>query len=118
MQYEEVLGILAKHSITSIPKYRADISVILYVAHDMLLSLIPDVRSLFHPNPAHVASRSIHQKCLTLLLAQVMMGPIKNFERYIEALNNPDEEEHRMPKRLEPIKKVIVYINIISVVEF
>ena len=81
--------------------------MILYVAHDMLLSLIPDVRSLFHPNPAHVASRSIHQKCLTLLLAQVMMGPIKNFERYIEALNNPDEEEHRMPKRLEPIKKVI-----------
>ena len=80
--------------------------MILYVAHDMLLSLIPDVRSLFHPNPAHVASRSIHQKCLTLLLAQVMMGPIKNFERYIEALNNPDEEEHRMPKRLEPIKKV------------
>ena len=37
-----------------------------------------------------------------------MMGPIKNFERYIEALMNPpDEEEHRMPKRLEPIKKVI-----------
>lgn len=63
-------------------QYRADISVILYVCHDMLLSLIPDVRSLFHPNPKHVASRSVHQKCLTLLLALMTVGcPIKVFER-------------------------------------
>ena len=46
-----------KPSAKRLPQFRADISVILYVAHDMLLSLIPDVKSLFHPNPAHVASR-------------------------------------------------------------
>ena len=73
-----------------------------------MYELLFDLRSLFHPNPAHVASRSIHQKCLTLLIAQTVVGgPIKNFERYIEALNSPEEEPHRMPKRLEPIQKVI-----------
>ena len=39
-----------KPSAKRLPQFRADISVILYVAHDMLLSLIPDVKSLFHPN--------------------------------------------------------------------
>ena len=69
-------------------------------------SLIPDVRCLFHPNPSHVASRSVHQKCLTLLLAQTIIGsPMKNFERYIESLTTPDESQ-MMPKRLEPIQKV------------
>ena len=75
-----------KPSTKRLTQYRADISVILYVAHDMLLSLIPDLNTLFHPDPRNIAARSIHQKCLTLILAQTMIGsPMKNLERYFES---------------------------------
>ena len=95
-----------KPSARRLSQYRADISVILYVAHDMLLSLISDVRTLLHPNPVHVPARSIHQKCLTLLIAQMMVGsPIKNFERYIESITSSDEPQGG-PRKLEPMQKV------------
>ena len=85
-------------------QYRADISVILFVCHDMLLSLIKDLHSLFHPNPRNVPARSIQQKCQALLIAQIIVGcPIKNVERYIDSLNSTDEDQG--PKKLEPLKK-------------
>lgn len=97
-----------KPSKVRVAQYRADISVILYVCHDMLLSLLPDLRSLFHPDPRNVAARSVHQKCLVLMVAQVMVGcPIKSMERYVESLS-----EEGPPKRLEPLHKVMSQVSI------
>ena len=80
--------------------------MILYVAHDMLLSLITDLNTLFHPDPRNISARSIHQKCLTLLLAQVMIGaPMKNMDRYVEAQVAP-QDNPGVPARLEPMQKV------------
>ena len=96
-----------KPSNRRLAQFRADISVILYVAHDMLLSLIPDLNTLFHPDPRNISARSIHQKCLTLLLAQVMIGaPMKNMDRYVEAQVAP-QDNPGVPARLEPMQKVI-----------
>ena len=93
-----------KPSNKRMPQYRADICVILFVAHDMLLSLIPDLHSLFHPNPRNVPAKSVQQKCQALFLAQVIIGcPIKNMERYIDSLSQ--SEEPQGPKKLEPMSK-------------
>ena len=80
-------------------QYKADISVILFVSHDMLLSLISDLHTLFHPNPRNVPARSVHQKCLALMISQIIVGcPIKHIERYIESLTSTDETQG--PKKL------------------
>jgi hypothetical protein len=89
-------------------QYRADISVVLLVAHDMLLGLIPDLRSLFRPSPRNVVAKSIHQKCLILMTAQVVVGcPIKTMDRFVQSQNDADDPgAGSVPKRLDPIAKV------------
>ena len=65
----------------------------------MLLSLISDLHTLFHPNPRNVPARSVHQKCLALMISQIIVGcPIKHIERYIESLTSTDETQG--PKKL------------------
>ncbi len=93
-----------KPSSRRLPQYRADISVVLFIAHDILLSITPDVRSLFHPAPKNGRIKAIHHKCLLLMTALVVVGcPVKAIERHIQSIQAP---EAGAPKRLDPLDKV------------
>ena len=98
-------------SLRRLAQYRADVTAILLVAHDFLLSLVPSLASLFAPghNPgSSFVARSIHTKCTILVTALAVVGcSVKVLARSCEEIfksgaGNPPESGGR----LQPLDRV------------
>ena len=102
-------------SLRRLAQYRADVTAILLVAHDFLLSLVPGLASLFAPGHNHGGSnfvaRSIHTKCTILVTALAVVGcSVKVLARSCEEIfksgaGNPPESGGR----LQPLDRVRSY---------
>ena len=101
-------------------QYRADITAILLISHDLLLSVVSSLNHLFHPSPkvASGISRTVHTKCTILASALTLIGcPIKILGRTLEGGAGgpagmaqmgllPPIDEQPGSGRLQPMEKV------------
>ncbi len=81
------LGLQVNPSMRRLPQYRADLTAILLIAHDLLLGAVDeDTRDLFHPSSSASSSstpfaKEIHAKCSVLAAALTVVGcPIQVIE--------------------------------------